>query len=60
VYLGETVAVYCENHAELMNTLGGQNAVFFNVKDDDGTWSNQCTLQALNTEIRTGISQLET
>jgi hypothetical protein len=25
---GETVAVYCENHMEHINTLCGQNAVF--------------------------------
>jgi hypothetical protein len=29
---GETVAVYCENHMEHINTLCGQNADFWCVK----------------------------
>jgi translation initiation factor IF-1 len=29
----ETVAVYCENHTEHTNTLCGQNAAFWCVKD---------------------------
>jgi hypothetical protein len=28
---GETVAVYCENHMEHINTLCGQNAEFWHV-----------------------------
>jgi hypothetical protein len=28
----ETVAVYCENHTEHVNTLRGQNAEFYNVE----------------------------
>jgi hypothetical protein len=28
----ETVAVYCENHTENINTLCGQNAKLFNAK----------------------------
>jgi hypothetical protein len=28
----ETVAVYCENHTEHINTLCGQNAEFLDVK----------------------------
>jgi hypothetical protein len=31
---GETVAVYCENHTELTDTLCGQNAEFWCVKAD--------------------------
>jgi hypothetical protein len=31
----ETVAVYCENHTEHINTLCGQNADNFYVKVDD-------------------------
>jgi hypothetical protein len=30
--LGETVAVYCENHTEHINTLCGPNAEFWCVK----------------------------
>jgi hypothetical protein len=30
---GETVAVYCENHMEHTNTLCGQNAEFWGVKE---------------------------
>jgi hypothetical protein len=29
---GETVAVYCENHTQHINTLCGQNAEFWYVK----------------------------
>jgi hypothetical protein len=29
---GETVAVYCENHTEYTDTLCGQNAEFWYVK----------------------------
>jgi hypothetical protein len=36
---GETVAVYCENHAEHTNTLCGQNGEFWCVKAG-GTYSN--------------------
>jgi hypothetical protein len=35
------IAVCCENHAEHINTLCGQNAVFFNVKAC-GTYSYHC------------------
>jgi hypothetical protein len=28
----ETVAVYCENHAERLNTLCGQNVLFLMLK----------------------------
>jgi hypothetical protein len=40
----ETVAVYCENHTEHMNTLCGQNAEFPYVKVG-GTYSNHWTLK---------------
>jgi hypothetical protein len=40
---GETVAVYCENHAEHTNTLCGQNAKFWCVKAG-GTYSNHWAL----------------
>jgi hypothetical protein len=29
---GETVAVYCENHTEHTNALGGQNPEFWSIK----------------------------
>jgi hypothetical protein len=29
---GETLAVYCENHTEHINTLCGQNAEFLDIK----------------------------
>jgi hypothetical protein len=35
----ETVAVYCENHIEPTNTLCGQNAEFWCVKEG-GTYTN--------------------
>jgi hypothetical protein len=37
----ETVAVYCENHTGLTDTLCGQNAEYSNVKLCD-TFSKQC------------------
>jgi hypothetical protein len=36
---GETVAVYCENRMEHINTLCGQNAEFWYVKTG-GTYTN--------------------
>jgi hypothetical protein len=45
----ETVAVYCENHTEHINTLCGQNAKFFYAKSC-GTYSNRCALEASNKE----------
>jgi hypothetical protein len=41
---GETVAVYCENHTEHINTLCGQNAEFWYVKAG-GTYSDYCALK---------------
>jgi hypothetical protein len=38
---GETVAVYCENHTEHINTLCGQDAEFWYVKAS-GTYSDCC------------------
>jgi hypothetical protein len=40
----ETVAVYCENHMEHINTLCGQNAEFKYVKAD-GTYSDHWDLK---------------
>jgi hypothetical protein len=40
----ETVAVYCENHTEHMNTLRGQNAEFQCVKAG-GTYNNHWALE---------------
>jgi hypothetical protein len=39
----ETVAVYCENHMEHINTLCGQNTEFSNIKKD-GTYINHSVL----------------
>jgi hypothetical protein len=39
----ETVAVYCENHTEHINTLCEQNAEFYYV-NAGGTYSNHWTL----------------
>jgi hypothetical protein len=36
----ETVAVYCENHKKHADTLCGQNAELFYVKEGGGTYSN--------------------
>jgi hypothetical protein len=36
---GETVAVYCENHMEHIDTLCGQNAEFYYIKAG-GTYTN--------------------
>jgi hypothetical protein len=44
---GETVAVYCENHAEHTNTLCGQNVGQLNVKAG-GTYSHRRLLTGLN------------
>jgi hypothetical protein len=41
---GETVAVYCESHAEHINTPCGQNAEFWCVKACD-TYSNRQALK---------------
>jgi hypothetical protein len=41
---GETVAVYCENHTELTDTLCGQNAEFKSVTAC-GTYSNHWGLK---------------
>jgi hypothetical protein len=38
---GETVAVYCDNHTEHINTLCGQNVGTFNVTAG-GTYSHRC------------------
>jgi hypothetical protein len=38
----ETVAVYCENHTEHTNTLRGQNAESYYVKEI-GTYDNHST-----------------
>jgi hypothetical protein len=43
----ETVAVYCENHTQHTNTLCGQNAEFWCVKEG-GTYSNHWVLKSLN------------
>jgi hypothetical protein len=43
--LGETVAVYCENHTEHTDTLRGQNAEFWYVKAS-GTFSNHWALRS--------------
>jgi hypothetical protein len=40
----ETVAVYCENHMEHLNTLSGQNAEFWYVKVG-GTYSDHWALK---------------
>jgi hypothetical protein len=42
--LGETVAVYCENHTEHTDTLCGQNAVLWYVKAC-GTYSEHWALK---------------
>jgi hypothetical protein len=39
----ETVAVYCENHKEHINTLCGQNAEFLYVTES-GTYSYHCAV----------------
>jgi hypothetical protein len=39
----EIIAVYCENHMERTNTLCGQNAYIFNVKDG-GTYRHHYAL----------------
>jgi hypothetical protein len=41
---GETVAVYCENHTEHTDTLRGQNAEFWYVKES-GIYSNEWALK---------------
>jgi hypothetical protein len=41
--LGETVAVYCENHTEHTNTFCGQTAEFWYIKADGGTYTYRCT-----------------
>jgi translation initiation factor IF-1 len=41
--LGETVAVYCENHGEHINTVCGQNTEFWYVKAG-GTYSDHSAL----------------
>jgi hypothetical protein len=41
---GKTVAVYCENHTQHINTLCGQNEEFLNVKAG-GTYSYHCGLK---------------
>jgi hypothetical protein len=38
----ETVAVYCENHTKHTDTLWGQNAEFWYIKADDGTYKYHC------------------
>jgi hypothetical protein len=45
---GETVAVYCENRTEHINTLCGQNAEFLDVKAG-GANSYQFTLRGAGT-----------
>jgi hypothetical protein len=43
----ETVAVYCENHTDHINTLCGQNAEYFNV-NAGGTYSNHLASKGFN------------
>jgi hypothetical protein len=47
----ETIAVYCENHTEHINTLCGENGEFFNIKVG-GTyryhWALKCSLSICN------------
>jgi hypothetical protein len=51
----ETVAVYCENHTEHINTLCGQNAEFWYVKAG-GVYIYHCDSQGqAKREIRTVI-----
>jgi hypothetical protein len=38
----ETIAVYCENHEEHINPLCGQNAEFWYIKADGGTYRYHC------------------
>jgi hypothetical protein len=44
VWFGETVAVYCENHTEHINTLCGQIAEFLNAAVY-GTYSYHCAIE---------------
>jgi hypothetical protein len=44
--LGETVAVYCENHTEHTNTLCGPNAEILNIKEG-GTYSDHWAFKGL-------------
>jgi hypothetical protein len=41
---GETIAVYCENHTEHINTQCGQNAEFFSV-EIYGIYNYLCVLK---------------
>jgi hypothetical protein len=47
---GETVAVYCQNHAEHINISCGKDAEFFNVKAD-GTHTYRCALKGFKEEV---------
>jgi hypothetical protein len=40
----ETIAVYCENNTEHINTLRGQSAEFYYAKAG-GIYSNHCALK---------------
>jgi hypothetical protein len=44
---GETVAVYCENRTEHINTLCGQNVEFSHIKTC-GIYSYHCSLYSSN------------
>jgi hypothetical protein len=48
---GETVAVYCENHTEHVNTLRGVNLEISNI-EACGTYSNHCALRGLSPHWR--------
>jgi hypothetical protein len=59
---GETVAVYCENHTEHINTLWGQNAEFWDVKADGMQsyhWAMKALVVQLCTAVRRQVSDLE-
>jgi hypothetical protein len=47
---GETVAVYCENHTEHINTLYGQNAEFSNL-NAHRTYSRNCAIKVRINQI---------
>jgi hypothetical protein len=47
IVFGQIIAVYSENHTELLNTLFGKNADFCNVKADC-TYSDYIILRGFN------------
>jgi hypothetical protein len=53
----ETVAVYCENHTEHINTFCGQKAEFWYVKAG-GIYSNHWALRVKHTEMCVGLEVL--